>query len=204
MTRTASAALEAAIGPGFADPVFDAHRTFRGVLDGLAYAGRVHNLGIALEPPAPLGVATAALALTLCDFDAPLWLDAAAASGEAPAYLRFHCGVPLVEAPRQASFAIIADAASMPSLDAFAIGEDRYPERSATVIVEVPALTGGRPRRCTGPGIDGTIDIAIEGLPERFWGEWRGNHALYPLGVDLVFTAGAALVGLPRGIRVED
>ena len=70
-------------------------------------------------------------------------------------------------------------------------------------VVEVPALTGGPQRHLRGPGIAERATIAVAGLAESFWSEWKANHALFPCGVDVVFTAGRALLALPRSIIVE-
>ena len=85
---------------GLADPVLDAQRIFRGVLDAMAHPGRIVFLPPPPEPPAPLVPATAAIALTLLDYETPIWLDHRARTEEVIAYLRFHCGAPLAELPR--------------------------------------------------------------------------------------------------------
>src|SRR5690606_5787687 len=153
------------------------------------------------EAPAPLEAATAAIALALIDFETPLWLDAGA--GGAADYLRLHCGAPIAPVPEAARFAIITDPVVMPPLSAFAAGDDLYPDRSATLIVQLPALEGGTPMRWSGPGIRDTATLAPRGLPDRFLSEWADNHALYPIGVDILFTAGVYAIGLPRSIRME-
>ena len=87
--------------------------------------------------------------------------------------------------------------------DGFNLGTDAYPDRSATLVIEVPALRGGLVEQWRGPGIDGRATVAIAGLPEDFWNDWAANHGLFPCGVDLVFTAGTELCALPRSIAVE-
>ena len=52
--------------------------------------------------PSPLHPVTAAVCLTLLDFDTPLWLDDAAARPEAVDWLKFHCGMPLAAEPARA------------------------------------------------------------------------------------------------------
>ena len=188
---------------GFSDPVFDAQAVFRVALDAMAYAGRPYRTPTGIEAPRPLDAATASLCLTLFDFETPVWLDAAGSSEAALAFLKFHAGVPIVSKPGDAAFALICDPASMPSLDAFAIGEDRYPDRSATLIVQVPSLDEGPATRWSGPGIDGSIECRIAGLAGGFWNEWDLNHGRYPLGIDVLFTCGDGLIGLPRGVKVE-
>lgn len=189
--------------PGFADPVFDAQSAFRAALDAMSYPGRIHTVPTALETPEPLGCAAGTLALALFDFDTIVWLDAPFGTSPVPGYLRFHCGCPIAEDMRGAKFALIADAAAMPRLERFDIGEDRYPDRSATLIVAIPSLTEGPKTVWTGPGINGAIDVHIAGLPAGFWSQWADNRELYPQGIDIIFTSGNRLLGLPRTIDVE-
>ncbi len=191
----------AALLPGFADPVIDAQASFRAVLAALSYPGRIQRLGRLARAPAPLDAATAAVALTLFDLETPVWLDAAAASGPAGHWLKFHCGCPIVAAPQAASFAVIAGA--LPELGAFPAGEDAYPERSCTLVVQVPALTGGPVRRIAGPGIRGEGEFAVAGLPADFPVRWAANRRRFPLGVDLILAAGGAIIGLPRSTEMR-
>ena len=190
------------LSPGFADPVGGAQLTFRAVLTALAEPGTVNELALALAPPAPLGLAAAATALSLLDGDTPLWCDAK--SRAAAPSLRFHTGAPLVEAPEQARFALIADPALLPSLAAFDAGTDEYPDRSATLIVEVAALGDGEPLVLRGPGIPDRRTLKVAGLPAGFRAEWRSNHARFPRGVDVILTARGRLAGLPRSTVIEE
>lgn len=189
--------------PGFTDPVFQAQAAFRTLLNALSYAGRVHALETGLDAPHPLTAATAAIALTLMDLDSPVWLDAGAAEGPVPAFLKFHCGSPVCSNPSDARFAVITDPARMPALDSFAAGEDRYPDRSATLIIQVESLTEGPGSTWTGPGIDGSRQVRVTSLPGSFWDQWSLNHELYPLGVDVIFASAGSVIGLPRSVRVE-
>jgi alpha-D-ribose 1-methylphosphonate 5-triphosphate synthase subunit PhnH len=189
---------------GLADPVLDSQRIFRAVLDAMSHPGRLVTLGPPPLLPAPLHSATAAVCLALVDFETPLWLDPAARTAETLAHLRFHCGCPIVDEPDCARFGVVADPARMPGLDRFDPGTDEYPDRSATVIVQARTLTAGGGRRLTGPGIETEARLDAEGLPARFWQGLRENHERFPRGVDVLLTAGAALVALPRSTRVED
>jgi alpha-D-ribose 1-methylphosphonate 5-triphosphate synthase subunit PhnH len=156
-------------------------------------------------PDAPEGLypATAALCLTLADLDTALWLDDVAATPETLAYLRFHCGAPIASEHQDADFALIARALAMPRLATFKAGEPEYPDRSATLIIEVPSLTGGPVTSWSGPGIPGVREVAINGLADGFWEEWELGRVLYPMGIDVVFTCADAVIALPRTIMVE-
>lgn len=64
-------------------------------------------------------------------------------------------------------------------------------------------LGQGMRYRASGPGIDSQIEIAMAGLPPDFMELWADNHALYPLGIDLVLTDKAKMVALPRTTRLQ-
>jgi alpha-D-ribose 1-methylphosphonate 5-triphosphate synthase subunit PhnH len=186
---------------GLVDPAYDSQRFFRVMLEAYAHPGRI--LPLQQPPPAAGSLSRAATAIlfTLVDRDTPLWLAPSLATPAASDALRFHTGAPLVGDRSQAAFAILPAADA--GLDGFAVGSDRYPDRSATLTVEVPSLSDGPATAWRGPGIADRASVAIAGLPDRFWLEWTANRALLPCGVDVVFTAGAEVLALPRSIAVE-
>lgn len=188
---------------GFANPVLSAQAVFRQVLTAMSRPGTVHR--IQSLPPAepPLFAAAAAVCLTLVDFETPMWLDAQLAESSAAGYLRFHCGCSLVAEPDAAAFALIADPGSMPSLSAFNQGRQDYPDRSATLIIQVNALAEGAGVRLTGPGIRESARLRVDGLPEGFRAEQEANRNLFPRGVDLIFATSDSVAALPRTTRVE-
>ena len=195
--------LDASPQPGFADPVHDSQRSFRAMLDAIAQPGRIVRAASPLATPAPLMPAAAAALLTLVDHETPLWLDAAARTDAALAWIRFHCGAPIVDAPDACRFALIADAASMPALDRFPVGVDAFPDRSATVILQVGDLSDAGGMTLRGPGIETTARLAVAGLPAGFVAGWRANRALFPCGVDLFLVAGERIAALPRTTELE-
>jgi alpha-D-ribose 1-methylphosphonate 5-triphosphate synthase subunit PhnH len=190
------------IAPGLADPSHDAQRLFRAVLDAFSHPGRIVALPDAPPGVGPLSAAATAFVLTLVDRDTPLFLAPAFDVAPVRELVRFHTGASIVSREADALFALLTPN-RMPLLDGFAIGSDPYPDRSATLVVELPRLTGGTPRSLRGPGIAAHAEIAVAGLPDPFWTEWAANHALFPCGVDVVLTAGAGLLALPRSIVVE-
>ena len=185
---------DALLGGFAAAPVQSAH-AFRASREAMARPGTLNSLTGA-TPPAPLSVAAGGLVLTLGVGTTPVHL---AGAHDCPAlrdWITFHTGAPLVAA-EEAVFAIGAWDALQP-VSRFAVGQPDYPDRSATLIVEMPALssTGAR---LTGPGIKGTAHLS---LPDTQ--AFRANRALFPLGFDCFFTAGAQVAGLPRSTMVED
>ena len=195
----------ASLASGLADPVLDAKAHFRAVLDALARPGTVVPFAPVLVPPAPLTPALAALALTLADYEAPLWLDGRlAAAGDVAAYLRFHTGARLVADPREAAFALVADFAALPPLAAFALGTDEYPDRSTTILAAVQALDDGAALVLRGPGIRGEAGLRVAPWRDGLTGELAANRALFPRGVDLVLAAPDGLAALPRSSEVRE
>lgn len=187
----------------FADPAHQCQHVFRGLLKALSRPGSVVALPSPSNPPAPFGGVLAAAALTLFDLDSPVWLDEAFDLEAVRQYLHFHTGAPLVEAPGAASFALIGAAVHMPRLEAFANGQAAYPDRSTTLFLKVPALTGGPAIALRGPGIEQAASVSPAGLPGWFWSAWNDNAERYPLGVDVFIADEHALIGLPRTARVS-
>jgi alpha-D-ribose 1-methylphosphonate 5-triphosphate synthase subunit PhnH len=180
---------------GFTDPARQSARAFRACLTALSRPGHIEVLSFA-TPPAPLSVAAGGLALTLLDGTTPVYLAGAVDCADVRDWLTFHTGAPLVGAA-EAVFAFGTYADLLP-LDRFAIGTPEYPDRAATLVIEVPRLepTGAR---LTGPGIR---DHAFLSLPAT--APFQANHALFPLGFDAFLTCGDRIAGLPRTTIVRD
>ncbi len=180
---------------GFTTPSTQSAHAFRAILDVLARPGTIHALQGA-APPAPLSPAAGAVLLTLCDATTPLHLAGAYDSQALRDWITFHCAAPLVTA-NQAMFALGTWEALHP-LSRFAIGQPDYPDRAATLIVEMPNLAHNG-ARLRGPGIETTAQL---NLPET--AAFRANRAQFPLGFDCLFTAGNQIAALPRTTIVED
>jgi alpha-D-ribose 1-methylphosphonate 5-triphosphate synthase subunit PhnH len=190
------------VGPGFADPVFDSQAAFRGCLDALATPGTVVSLGAGLESLPGLDAASSALLLALLDQDTRLWLSPTAAAGRTAANLKFHTGCSLAASPGEADFALIARVDELPPLESFSAGSGEYPERSATLVLQVPAIRDAG-WRLTGPGIREETRMCVPALGDAFLPQWERNRARFPRGVDLYLSCGEMLCGLPRTVRIE-
>jgi alpha-D-ribose 1-methylphosphonate 5-triphosphate synthase subunit PhnH len=185
----------------FQELVFDAQRVFRTVLTALSEPGRILSVEPGCVPPDPLDPVAAAIVLTLCDGDTPIWLapDLEAAAS----FIRFHTGAPIVTKPADAMFAI-AGAAQRPPLAALNPGTPEYPDSAATLVLTVEALDGSVGWSLRGPGITGSRAFLPRGIDNSFAGEWRSNRAGFPLGVDVLFAARSQVAGLPRSTTLED
>lgn len=174
---------------GFADPAIASAAAFRQVMEAMARPGTIHMITGA-APPAPLSPATGAVLLTLCDPDTPIHLAGPLNCDAVRAWVAFHTGAPVV-GPSHCMFAVGAWNDLMP-LSAFQIGTPQYPDRSATLIVQVERL---EPIGATlsGPGIKGTHSLS---LPEIEAFQQNAKH--FPLGLDFIFTSGDRVAALPR------
>jgi alpha-D-ribose 1-methylphosphonate 5-triphosphate synthase subunit PhnH len=192
------------LAPAFADPVRASQAVFRSVMDAIARPGTIVAIGGLERTPPPLGLAAAAVALTLTDYETPVWLDdpVLAQSPEIAAWLRFHTGAPITDDPRQAAFCFIADPPRMPQLEAFSQGSMEYPDRAATLVLQIERLSNDGGFCLSGPGIRGSRALAASPLPADFAARMRANRALFPCGVDIILASAARLAALPRSVHV--
>lgn len=185
--------MSTALTGGFANPAHDSANAFRPIMVAMARPGEIQDIAGAV-PPAPLSVAAGTVIATLCDPETPVYLAPSVDQQAVRDWITFHTGAPLV-GPEKAVFAI-GEWAEQP-LTKFAFGTAEYPDRSVTVIVESPELVAeGASLR--GPGIK---DVNHLNLPETE--AFARNNALFPLGLDFIFTSGARLAALPRSTKVS-
>lgn len=184
-----------ALTGAFTAPPVQAAQAFRALLQAMARPGTLHTVSGA-TPPAPMSPAAGVALLTLADGTTPVHLAGDHDVAAVRDWITFHIGAPLVGAA-EAQFALGTWEALQP-VARFAEGLPDYPDRSATLIVEMPALTPSG-ARLTGPGIKAEAYLS---LPET--AAFRANRARFPLGWDCLLTAGAQVAGLPRSTIVED
>lgn len=178
---------------GFANFPVDASHAFRAVMTAMARPGEIFQVSGAM-PPAPMSVAAGVVLLTLCDPETPIYLAGRYDTPQIREWITFHTGAPFGSA-HDAMFALgIWD--DLP-LQAFPIGSAEYPDRSATLIIECAALANAG-AVLQGPGIEATAQLS---LPETR--AFQQNTALFPLGLDFVFTCDKSLAALPRTTRVS-
>ena len=180
---------------GFGDaPVQSAH-AFRAALDAMSRPGSICT-AVGATPPAPLSVAAGVLILTLCDGTTPLFLAGAHDCAALRDWITFHTGAHLVGAGK-AAFAIGSWDALLP-VERFSIGTPDYPDRAATLIIEMADLAASG-ATLRGAGIQHQAQLS---LPET--AAFQANNALFPLGFDSFLTCGDRLAALPRSTDIKD
>ena len=183
-----------ALTGGFKEGPIATARAFRAALEAMARPGTIWTVDSA-APPKPLTVAAGVLILTLCDDTTPIHLGPSLDNPVLRDWIIFHTGAPLVSA--QAARFAVGTWADLTPVNRFATGLPDYPDRSATLIVEMTALTPDG-ARLSGPGIAETARLS---LPEM--AAFHANQALFPMGFDTYFTCGNRLAALPRSTHVE-
>lgn len=159
---------------------------FEALMWSMARPGTVH--------PLPEGMAD--LVLALVDRECRVMVD-----DPALARLVATTGAALVPAPQaDHAFCLAADSA-LAVLAALPAGSALYPDQGATLVLPARLGQGGKVR-LSGPGVDGTLEISLAGLPEGFFAA-RALRCRYPEGIDIVFVDGRRVMSLPRSTTVE-
>ncbi len=185
------------LSAGFADPVHHAQACFRSILQALSTPGRVVDLAINLDAPAPLSPASAAILLTLADSTTRISIQSATAATRQ--WVGFHTGA-VESQPENADFVFTTLRPMLATLNA---GSDDMPEEGASLILDLSAFGQGRHYRLTGPGIE-TQAFFQAPLDANFASEWRISSQSAPRGIDILLCAGRQIIGLPRSVTIEE
>ena len=185
----------------FPAPVLASQAAFRALMEALARPGTVKPLPPAAAAPSPLTATAAAVALTMLDYETPVWLDAPLAQRPQVAdWVRLHTGARVTSDPREAAFAFIADPVHAPAFDGFSLGTPEYPDRSATLVLQVEDFGSGQRLLLAGPGIADVRSFSARPLPPDFQNRIAANRALFPRGVDVILVSPNAVAALPRSV----
>ena len=184
------------------DPARRSQAAFRAIMTAMSHPGRIERIETT-DDDNPLPGCMADVALALCDFETPVWLDVALDRAPVVDWFRFQTGAPLVEEPVRAAFAFVADAAEIPRLNDLAQGVDAYPDRSTTLIVAVERLSDDAGMSLVGPGVNGAARLDIGRARSGLFAERSALHEIFPRGVDLIFVCGDRIAALPRTTLVE-
>ena len=187
---------------GFRDPVLDSQATFRQAMDAMSQPGRINAIDLDSAPNG-LNLATAALVLCLMDYDTPVYLSDSLKTDDITNWIRFHCNAAITNDTAEAAFAILDHRDGWPALSAFNPGDPKYPDTSATLVLQVEGWQGGEKVSLSGPGIKDQTPVEPVGMPAGFWEVRAENVADFQLGLDFFLTHGSQLMGLPRTTRYK-
>jgi alpha-D-ribose 1-methylphosphonate 5-triphosphate synthase subunit PhnH len=173
-------------------------RIFRRLMDACAYPGRLADLSDAGAK------ALSAVLATLLDGEVSL---------ADPDDLVAESDWPRLEArratPEVADFIVCDGAIAPKTAPAFSprLGTLENPERSATLILRVAKLGGDESRGMrlilSGPGIEGTQTLSVDGLAPAWLSARAAWAAVFPLGVDYILVDRERAAFLPRTTQIK-
>jgi alpha-D-ribose 1-methylphosphonate 5-triphosphate synthase subunit PhnH len=187
------------------DPVHEAQRHFRQILNATARPGTLEQLRDETLNPVGLHGASALVAFTLLNGDVRFYVDEAAL--DCSSYLLINtssqpCGC------EEADYLFFKGSADFSRLRTARVGTLEYPEQGATVIVDVQQLHHTHTPQAaqlllSGPGVDGECTLFVTGLQDDFFQHRAACNQEYPLGIDVILTdVQGHLVSIPRTTRV--
>jgi len=186
---------------GFENAPAQCASVFRAVLMAMARPGTLHEISYKIRPPALLSPTTAAVVLTLADQDTPLWLSPALTNRQVESYIKFHTGAPLVGEQSSSTFAVFKST-QRPELSTFSVGTAEYPDKSATLILQIDEKAAPTTVSMQGPGIEHDLTVSLPGLDQDFWHFVQTNHQLYPRGLDFLFCLSDGIIACPRTSKI--
>lgn len=192
------------------DPVFDAQKHYRALLQCTARPGTIGQLDdAALEVPQQLNRATVLIALTL--FSSDTTFSFAQDEDQALHFLCRETSAKIASID-QADFLILADACQAGVIRQARRGVLAYPDQGATLIVQVAAISpapvlGGLRLTLSGPGIETETVLYVFGAPAELFEVLREQNAEFPMGIDTYLTCnslsmGPCVLALPRTTKV--
>lgn len=187
-------AFASSLEGGFTNAPVQSAQSFRKIMNVMAKPGTIETLAVA-TPPAPLSAAAGSLLLTLCDAQTPIYLAGKYDNSAIKEWITFHCNSPFADAEN--SMFALGDWDQLQPLHAFPIGTPEYPDRSATLIVELDELSASG-AELSGPGIQYTSALSLPDITA-----FQKNALLFPLGLDFYFTSGEQIAALPRTTKVQ-
>ncbi|MEZ8147985.1 phosphonate C-P lyase system protein PhnH [Enterovibrio norvegicus] len=189
------------ITAGFDSPVHDAQQVFRELMEAMSRPGKRVSLDYSTQFGSASLAATQVL-LTLADNATRLWLSPHFGTDKALIEnIRFHCSSPLTELKSESVFALVRGS-ELEEFEGFNIGDEQYPDRSTTLIIEVDSLTEGDTLSFAGPGIQSTTEMKVKGLNPLLLLALVTKRSHFPHGVDILFTSGSDVIALPRSTAV--
>lgn len=188
---------------GLADPIHATQRCFRQLL--LAMSEPATVVDIADVPTwGKLDSGSVATLLTLCDSQTPVSLSSSLLDDAVRRSLAFHVQAPIVDS-QAAQFAFVSVDECSPdnfSLERLNHGDETFPEQSATVVVQVESLTGGKALTLSGAGIENRQIVAPQ-ISEYLLTYYLGQAKRYPLGIDTLLVCGSQLMAIPRSTCIN-
>jgi alpha-D-ribose 1-methylphosphonate 5-triphosphate synthase subunit PhnH len=182
-------------------PAQAAH-AFRVILASFSKPAVPVSIASAEDAPFPLFPAAATVLLTLADYQTPIWLSPELNQDAVRKYLRFHTGAPITSDTKNAAFAVLSSVETKTKIPDFNLGSHEYPDRSTTIVVQVPSFSTGDVIGVSGPGLNHPIKLMVDEAPRHLWQHIHNNNSLFPIGNDFILSSASQIVTLPRSSHI--
>jgi alpha-D-ribose 1-methylphosphonate 5-triphosphate synthase subunit PhnH len=176
------------------DFIMDAQRAFRIILDAFSHPGMVYNAA-AFELSAPAGFSKANTLIALSLFDNNISFSVSNDyANEVELFIMVNTNAKQ-ESFQNADYVFLKGQQDIVSfLDACNKGDLMYPEKNATVIIEVTQISNQPFHNqsinllLSGPGIENTNNLYVQGIHPANIELLKVINAEFPLGIDILFT----------------
>ena len=186
--------------PTMSVPAQEEQATFRALLDAMARPGTIHSLPPRRVEDGKWGGALLVLQ-ALLDHEVTFHvLNEESLTHEQLLRRTGARSAPLA----QADFVLASGDAAIAAVEDAREGGFEEPERSATVALLADSLgIGGLTLTLSGPGIQSTAVLSLDGLPVAAFEVLRGRTVTFPQGVDVILVDPAGHVAaIPRSTRI--
>lgn len=195
------------------DPIFDSQSHFRVLLQVMSQPGSIQSLSFpSLHLPDSLFVPSALVGFALLNRDVQFYH--AESLSDWREYLIVNTSSQWAPANEADFLFLNTDSPSILSdIQAAKLGEWRYPDTSATLIIQVASIqeastNGMFSLKLKGPGIQGERFVYMEGLSqgilEQVFPIIKEANTEYPLGLDVFWTdREGKVMGMPRTCQVD-
>jgi len=172
------------------------HTLFRVLLQAMSRPGKVYEL------PQHDGEQQSAVQLLGCLLDNEVSLAVMDDAALETVFLRYTNSIQAH--PEEADYVVACRGTTCGWLTGFKRGTLEYPDAGATVVYLVEELQAdGNEIMLSGPGINGTLSLAISGFEMRELDRLKEVNMEYPLGLDAIFIDRDGRVAcIPRSTKI--
>ena len=188
------------------DPIHDSQKLFRQLLDCMSRPTSIQYLEADLQVPKPLLLATALSAFSL--FDQQVSFYHSLGERIISEYLTQNTGA-METKPSIADFVILDGSIYAVDLTLLKQGSPEYPDESASIFLQVERLSktplgASWEITATGPGINASDKLYVQGLKENYLEVLSDINSTYPQGIDLYLSSSEnSICGIPRSIQLS-
>jgi alpha-D-ribose 1-methylphosphonate 5-triphosphate synthase subunit PhnH len=177
---------------------------FRNIMQSMSRPGLIVPIhGSIVDVPAGFADIPAILAVTLADFQTPVWLAPDLNTQAVAKFIRFETGAALCAEPGLATFVFVNTSDAAGVLDQLSTGTHEYPDRAATLIILTNGFDVGQKVEFSGPGIKNCVTVQVADTGQDFWTSLQSINSGYPTGIDVIFAGRDAVLSSPRSTKIS-